>query len=96
MIVADVFTIAAVAAGVVFFVAGTLGLVRFPDTASRLHALSKADNVGLGLVVIGLVPQAASLADAAKLVLVWLIAQLSAATAAQLIGRIAVREGRRR
>ncbi len=31
-----------------FFTAGTIGLVRLPDLHSRLHALTKADNVGLG------------------------------------------------
>ena len=32
-----------------------------PNTLTRLHALTKADNVGLGLVVIGLLPQVGSL-----------------------------------
>jgi len=35
-------------AGAVFFLAGTLGLLRFPDVYTRLHALTKADNLGLG------------------------------------------------
>ena len=38
-------------AGGVFFLAGTLGLLRFPDVYTRLHALTKADNVGLGLEI---------------------------------------------
>lgn len=33
--------------GVVFFLAGTLGLLRFPDVFTRLHSLTKADNVEL-------------------------------------------------
>ena len=36
-----------------FFWGGSLGLLRFPDIYSRLHALTKADNLGLGLVVAG-------------------------------------------
>ncbi len=91
MSLVDVITVLAVGVGVVFFFAGTLGLIRFPDTMSRLHVLSKADNVGLGLIVLGLMPQAASLSAALKLVVVWLLAQLSAATASQLIARAAVR-----
>ena len=39
--------------GLFFFVAGSIGLLRFPDLYSRLHALTKADNVGLGLLVAG-------------------------------------------
>ncbi len=34
-----------------------MGLLRFPDTLTRLHALSKADNLGLGLIVLGLLPR---------------------------------------
>ncbi len=49
----DIFTILAVLAGAFFFFAGTVGLLRFPDPLTRLHALTKADNLGLGLVVIG-------------------------------------------
>ena len=54
----DIFTIVAICAGAVFFMAGTVGLLRFPDSFTRLHALTKADNLGLGLIVLGLLPQA--------------------------------------
>ncbi len=53
----DIITVAGVSAGVFFFLAGTVGLLRFPDTLTRLHALSKADNLGLGFVVLGLLPK---------------------------------------
>jgi multicomponent Na+:H+ antiporter subunit G len=43
-----------------FFVGGTVGLVRFPDVYCRLHALTKADNIGLGFVVLALLIQAES------------------------------------
>jgi multicomponent Na+:H+ antiporter subunit G len=88
----DLFTIAFAGAGAILFIAGTLGLLRFPDTLSRLHALSKADNLGLGLIVIGLLPQAGSIAGAAKMVCVWLLAQLSAATVSQLLAAAARRK----
>ena len=52
----DVFTYVAIGAGAFFFLAGTVGLLRFPDTLTRLHALTKADNLGLGLIVLGLLP----------------------------------------
>ena len=91
---ADGFTLAFVVAGALLFLAGTLGLLRFPDTLSRLHALSKADNLGLGLIVIGLLPQTQDLAGGVKLVCIWLLAQLSAATASQLIAGIAARRKR--
>ena len=84
-VLADLFTLVMVTGGALLFLAGTLGLLRFPDTLSRLHALSKADNLGLGLIVLGLLPQVGSIAGGLKLICVWLLAQLSAATASQLI-----------
>lgn len=81
----DIFTVLAVSAGVFFFVAGTVGLIRFPDALTRLHALTKVDNLGLGLVVLGLLPQANGLFGALKLVTIWLLVQLSGAIVTQLI-----------
>jgi multicomponent Na+:H+ antiporter subunit G len=88
----DIVTIVAVSAGAVFFLAGTVGLLRFPDTLTRLHALTKADNLGLGLVVVGLLPQAENLRGGFKLVCIWLLALLSGATVSQLIARAAREE----
>lgn len=87
----DVLTILAVSAGAFFFLAGTVGLLRFPDTLSRLHALTKADNLGLGLVVLGLLPRAEGPFGALKLLAVWLLALLAGATVTQLIARTARR-----
>ena len=81
----NIFTIAAVSAGMFFFLAGTIGLLRFPDPLTRLHALTKVDNLGLGLVILGLLPQANGLFGALKLVSVWLLVQLSGAIVTQLI-----------
>jgi multicomponent Na+:H+ antiporter subunit G len=89
----DMFTVVAVAAGAFFFMAGTVGLLRFPDVLTRLHALTKADNLGLGLIVLGLLPRAGGPLDAFKLVAIWLLVQLAGATAAQLIAREARRGG---
>ena len=88
----DAFSIVAIVAGAFFFLAGTVGLLRFPDAYTRLHALTKADNLGLALVVIGLLPQTASVLAAAKLVLVWLLVLLSSAVVSQLIARAARRQ----
>jgi multicomponent Na+:H+ antiporter subunit G len=76
---------ALMAAAAVFFLAGTVGLLRFPDTLSRLHALTKADNLGLGLLVAGLALQAGSVVVAAKLLLVWILALLASAVSCYLI-----------
>lgn len=82
----DVFTMFLVTCGAVLFLAGTLGLLRFPDTLTRLHALTKVDNLGLGLVVLGLMPHMGWL-TAAKLLAVWLLVQFSGAIVTQILGR---------
>ena len=89
----DLFTIAAVSAGAVFFLAGTVGLLRFPDALTRLHALTKADNLGVGLIVLGLLPRVDGLLAGLKLVAVWALVLLASAVASQLIARVARRAG---
>jgi multicomponent Na+:H+ antiporter subunit G len=89
MTLTDIFSALCVSGGVFFFLAGAVALLRFPDTLTRLHALTKADNLGLGLVALGLAPQAENVLAALKLLLVWGVAQLAGTTLSQLIGRIA-------
>ena len=88
----DIFVVLAVSGGAFFFMAGTVGLLRFPDSLTRLHALTKADNLGLGLVVLGLLPLAEWPFGALKMIGVWLFVQMSGAIVAQLIARLLRRE----
>lgn len=85
-------TVLCVGAGAVFFLAGSVGLLRFPDTLTRLHALTKADNLGLGLIALGLAFQASGPRDVLRLIAVWLLALVSAAAVSRLIARY-VRSG---
>lgn len=91
--VLDIFTVVAVCGGAILFMAGTVGLLRFPDTLTRLHALTKVDNLGLGLIVLGLLPHANGVVGTLKLIGVWLLVQYSGAMVTQLIAR-AVRSER--
>lgn len=88
MMVGEFLTVGAMLAGCFFFFTGTLGILRFPDTLTRLHALTKADNLGLGLVVLGLSAQAGSVAAVLKMLVLWLFVLLSSATTAYLIGSV--------
>jgi multicomponent Na+:H+ antiporter subunit G len=88
----DIFTVVAVSCGAFFFMAGTVGLLRFPDSLTRLHALTKADNLGFGLVMLGLLPLVEWPLGALKLITVWLFALLSGAIVAQLIARLMQQE----
>ena len=91
--VIDIITILMLFAGTVFFVAGTVGLLRFPDLYTRIHALTKADNVGLGLIVFALVLQAASIWMALKLILIWVLILLASSTTGHLVASAALRNG---
>ena len=54
--------------------------------------MTKADNLGLGLVVLGLLPHADGLLGALKVLTVWLLVLLSSATISQLIAEVARHE----
>lgn len=88
MTVTELVTVGVMLAGCFFFFTGTLGLLRFPDALTRLHALTKADNLGLGLIVLGLSFQAGSVPSILKLLLLWLFVVLASATTAYLIGSV--------
>ncbi|EXF42519.1 monovalent cation/proton antiporter subunit MnhG/PhaG [Pseudomonas sp. BAY1663] len=75
------------AGGLLFFTAGSIGLLRFPDAVARLHALTKADTLGLGLVVAGLVLRADGLLEIGQMLLIWLLVLASGATTCQLLAR---------
>lgn len=80
-----------IGSGLVFFAAGSIGLLRLPDIYSRLHALTKADNVGLGLITAGLILVSTDLLMSLKLVLVWLLVLAASAASAHLIAQQALR-----
>lgn len=82
--IADLISIVLLAGGCFFFIVGTVGLLRFGDVRTRLHALTKADTLGLGLVCLGLVPQVGPIVGA-KLILIWLLALAAAAVIASLL-----------
>jgi multicomponent Na+:H+ antiporter subunit G len=77
--------LAFMALSIPFFAGGSLGLLRFPNLYTRLHALSKADNLGLGFVVIGMLVTADSWGEALKLVLIWLLVLAGSAIGGYLV-----------
>lgn len=79
--------------GTLFFLSGTLALLRFPDLFTRLHALTKADNLGLGLIILGLVLHSDSPAISLKLLFIWLLVLLASASVSHLIARAAYNAG---
>ena len=88
----EVFAALLLLLGGFFFLSGTVGLLRFPDTLSRLHAVTKADNLGLGLILLGVAVHGTNLVLAAKLLLIWMLALLAASFSAHLVARSHLRD----
>ncbi|MFB8776646.1 monovalent cation/H(+) antiporter subunit G [Streptomyces broussonetiae] len=91
-VVRDVVTAVLFPAGALFCLLGAVGLLRFPDTGSRLHAAAKAQTLGLLLVLLGAAVQLPA-RHAPVLVLVAVFQMLTAPVTSQIIGRTAYRIG---
>ena len=91
--VLDVLSGVLLLSGVALAVTAGLGLLRFPDVFSRMHAATKPATLGLLLVVLGTALQMEDSGDAGKLLLVGAFQFLTAPVAAHMIGRAAYRAG---
>ena len=90
---ADVISAAFMLAGALLCLLAGIGLHRFDDVFARMHVATKPPTLGLLLVAIGVSVELASAGAIAKMVLVSLLALLTAPTAAHMIGRAAYRSG---
>lgn len=72
--------------GLLFFIAGSVGMLRFPDSFSRLHAVTKADSLGLGSVIAGLMFYCNWWQNLLML-LIWLLVLASGTVSCQLLAR---------
>jgi len=54
VILLDVFAVASLLLGTLILIFAALGVARFPDFYSRLHAAGKGDTLGLAFVLLGL------------------------------------------
>jgi multicomponent Na+:H+ antiporter subunit G len=88
----EVLSLLLITTGLGFYAAGSIGLLRLPDLYTRLHALTKADNLGLGMIVIGLALLSGSAIIAIKLLLIWILVLAASAASAHLIAQQALRQ----
>ncbi|MEM1080546.1 MAG: monovalent cation/H(+) antiporter subunit G [Pseudomonadota bacterium] len=79
--------------GGVFGIIGGIGLLRFPDVYSRLHAASITDTLCALLIVLGLLIQVGLALPSIKLLLVLLFLLFTAPTASHALARAAVLDG---
>lgn len=80
------------AGGLFFFFAGTVGLIRLPDNFSKLHATTKCDTLGAGLIILGLIILAGFQKDTLKLILIVSFIWITNMTSAHLIAYFAYHE----
>ncbi|NVI91328.1 monovalent cation/H(+) antiporter subunit G [Actinomadura sp. BRA 177] len=91
--IANIVTAVLLLAGSAFCAVGALGMLRFPDLLTRLHAATKPQTIGLLLVLAGVAPQTGSVTAATPLVLVAAFQLITAPVTAQTIGGAAFRAG---
>lgn len=89
----DIVSAVLVLGGAFLTLAAGIGLIRFPDALSRLHAATKPQILGLILVVIAIAIEARSWTTLLALVPVVLFQMLLAPTASHMIGRAGYRLG---
>ncbi len=73
MILLDVASWALILAGSAFIIVGALGILRFPDVYTRMHAASVIDTLGAGFLFAGLMLQAGFTQVTLKLLFILLL-----------------------
>ncbi|GAA4397018.1 monovalent cation/H(+) antiporter subunit G [Tsukamurella soli] len=82
--------------GALLALTAAIGIVRFPDTLTRMHAASKPQTLGLLLCLAGAGIQLQHAVDVWMLLLAGLFTGLTAPVVAHRIGRVAYQEQRLR
>jgi multicomponent Na+:H+ antiporter subunit G len=78
-----------------FVLVGSIGLVRFPEFFTRIHAASITDTLGAGLIILGLLLQSPHWLISAKLVLIVLFLLATGPTATHALAKAALHGGLR-
>jgi multicomponent Na+:H+ antiporter subunit G len=84
-------SIVLVSLGIFFLLLGAIGILRFPDTYTRMHAAGKCDSLGALLVVSGLAVHHGVSLESAKILFIAVFVFLTSPTATHAIARAARR-----
>ncbi len=95
MSIGEIVTAFFLLSGVAFVLLAALGLWRFDDLYSRIHAPTKAITMGVLLVIAGAALRMGDPADLLKLLLAAVFQLISAPVAGHMLGRAAYRSGTR-
>ncbi|MGN7778064.1 monovalent cation/H(+) antiporter subunit G [Mycolicibacterium sp. 22603] len=92
MTMADVITAVLILGGSGLALTAAIGVVRFPDTLTRMHAASKPQVLGLLLVLAGAAVQLRGHPDVGMIILAGLFTLFTAPVVANRVGQLAYRE----
>jgi multicomponent Na+:H+ antiporter subunit G len=81
--------------GVLFMLIAALGIVRFPDLFSRMHAASKASTLGISLILLAYCLSQPTTYTVIKSLLTMLFIFLTVPVACHLLSRAVLRQQKR-
>ena len=87
--VALVVSVGSMTIGLIFVLAGAIGVIRMPDFYTRMHAAGVTDTLGAELIIFGLMLQSGFTLLSAKLALVGLLLFLTSPTSTHAIANAA-------
>ena len=90
---ADIVSWGLLVAGGFFIFVGGIGMLRFPDLFTRLHAASVTDTLGAGLTLAGLMIQSGLTLVTIKLFLILLFLFFTGPTAGHALAKAAIHGG---
>ena len=86
----DILSWITILCGCFFVITGGIGILRFPEFFTRLHAVSMPDTLGIGLIIVGLVLQAGVTQTSAKLILIFLFILFTGPAATHALAKAAL------
>jgi multicomponent Na+:H+ antiporter subunit G len=93
MNVLDVISGVLILGGSALALTAAIGVVRFPDTLSRMHSATKPQTLGLLLVLAGAAVRLRGTVDVGVLILSAMFTLITTPVVANRVGRLAYREG---
>ncbi len=89
----DIATWACMIVGSVFCLIGVIGIIRFPDVYSRMHAASLVETMGAGLIILGLILQSGMTLISVKLLLILVFLFFTNPTTTHALARALIYSG---
>ncbi|MDY0318268.1 MAG: monovalent cation/H(+) antiporter subunit G [Candidatus Izemoplasmatales bacterium] len=88
-IILNIIILICLASGLFFFFVGVVGLIRMPDVFTRMHATTKCDTMGAGLIFLGLIIWQGMSFVSLNILLILIFVWLTNPTAAHAIAKSA-------